>query len=215
MLGVSAQRESLTDEFAYLNAKERSKIAKQERIDAVEDTVFIKLMEGGEVLFREREYEAALEKFQAARKRRPYNVNPKVKIEDLEALLKQREEQQSQKMEVPSPGETTGSKNKGDQPILRKNTPPEARSITASKQPIGVTSVMPDEELPPANPRNNSPDIEQRIFIQGTARVLERIVLDQNREATYRKVTHEWGAIYYFKGNNTITKRTWDEVFSR
>ena len=209
VLSAFAQRESLTDEFAYLTAKERSKIAKQERIDAIEDTIFLRFMQEGETLFRERSYEDALTKFKAARNRRPYNVNPKVKIEDLEALLLQREKQTT-KQTVPTI--TRGTTSTDQKAVLQTSALPSISSVTRT-QPAGITAILPDEELPPSDPRSLGLNIEQRVFIQGTARVLERVVHLDNRDDIYRKVTHEWGAIYYFKGSNTITKRTWDKAF--
>lgn len=91
--GSFAQEDlSLTSEFAQLSAKERSKIAKKENMEAAGDVTFQGMMKEGEDLFQSGEYNAALDVFKNARQRRPYNVHPKVKIQDLQALIAMEEE---------------------------------------------------------------------------------------------------------------------------
>src|SRR5688500_7347055 len=87
-----AQRDSsLTEEFGKLSAKQRTKIAQQEEKDAANDLEFKQLMAEAENLFQQKAYDEALSVFKQARKKRPYNVHPKVKIQDLEAFIKERD----------------------------------------------------------------------------------------------------------------------------
>ena len=86
--------ESLTQEFPELSAKERSRIAEREAAEAPRDEAFQAVMRTAEELFRSGRYEESLDRYLEARRMRPYNVFPKVKIQDLQALLaKQAEEQ--------------------------------------------------------------------------------------------------------------------------
>lgn len=87
---VSGQDTSLTKEFESLSAKERSRIAKQEAEESVKDVAFQEVMAEAEDLFRSKRYDDALERYIQARRMRPYNVYPKVKIQDLEALIAKR-----------------------------------------------------------------------------------------------------------------------------
>ena len=78
---------SLTDEFEGMSAKQRTQVAKQEQEVAANDPVFQKLMQEADSLARSRSYGAALDRYREARRQRPYNVRPKVRIQDLEDLI--------------------------------------------------------------------------------------------------------------------------------
>ena len=85
---LPAQRDSsLTSEFARMSAKERARIAREEGALAETDTAFQAAMRAGEEHFRAARYHEALDRYQRARNLRPHNVHPKVKIQDLQALL--------------------------------------------------------------------------------------------------------------------------------
>jgi len=90
---VAAQdtAESLTDEFSRLSAKARTRLAKKETAEATADVQFQNLMLGADSLFQIGEYYASLDVYEQARTRRPLNVHPKVKIQDLQALIKSEE----------------------------------------------------------------------------------------------------------------------------
>jgi len=86
---VEAQEtaESLTDDFSSLSAKARTRMAKKEAIGSASDVQFQKLMSSADSLFQIGEYSASIDAYEQARTRRPLNVHPKVKIQDLQALL--------------------------------------------------------------------------------------------------------------------------------
>jgi hypothetical protein len=89
---VHGQREgSLAGDFEKMSAKERAKVAKAEQEGAAKDEAYQAVMADAEKLFRTQEYEASMAKFKEARTMRPYNVYPKVKIQDLEALIARRD----------------------------------------------------------------------------------------------------------------------------
>lgn len=88
---AQGKRESLTRDFASLPAKERSRIAAREAEEARQDTLYQRLMREGDLAFQAGHYNEALDTFRKARELRPYNVYPKVKIEDLQALIRKRE----------------------------------------------------------------------------------------------------------------------------
>lgn len=88
---VQAQPDtSLTREFAGLSAKERSRLARKEAEEALQDQAFQAVMRDAEALFTAQRYDDALFRFEEARRMRPLNVYPKVKIQDLQALIAER-----------------------------------------------------------------------------------------------------------------------------
>ena len=91
IIGVIAQSDdlSLTEEFPSLSAKQRARIAKKEAKEAESDFVFQGLMQDADSLFQQGEHNASLSVYKSARERRPYNVHPKVKIQDLQDLIDQ------------------------------------------------------------------------------------------------------------------------------
>lgn len=86
-VGAQETAESLTDEFSSLSAKARTRLAKKEAAGSASDIPFQKLMSSADSLFQIGEYNASINVYEQARTRRPLNVHPKVKIQDLQALL--------------------------------------------------------------------------------------------------------------------------------
>lgn len=88
---VQAQPDSsLTREFAGMSAKERSRLARKEAEEAAQDAPFQAVMRDAEALFTAQRYDDALARYEEARRMRPLNVYPKVKIQDLQALIAKR-----------------------------------------------------------------------------------------------------------------------------
>jgi len=80
---------SLTKEFSKLKSKKRIEVAKNESVESESDSVYQKLMLEGDSLFSSKNYILSLERYEQARKRRPLNVYPKIKISDVSPLVKQ------------------------------------------------------------------------------------------------------------------------------
>lgn len=93
----------LTKDFDQLSAKERSKIAAQETQEAAEDSGYQALMREADHAFQATHYEDALAAYEKARVMRPYNVYPKVKIQDLQALIKKRDLEKAAAEPPPTP----------------------------------------------------------------------------------------------------------------
>jgi len=77
--------------FAQLSAKERTRLAKQEELEASQDADYLAFMASGEKHFKDQQFDAAMAVFEQARSRRPLNVYPKVKIDDLRVLISKRD----------------------------------------------------------------------------------------------------------------------------
>ncbi len=242
-LAVHAQppaQESLTDDFPGLSAKERSRIAKKEVEEAAADTAFQAVMKASEVLFQQRRYEEALEGYRKARAARPYNVYPKVKIHDLEAMLSKRAEEAAASPAVvptpvplaapdpvppapapsaPSPGPAVQQEPRpapapaAPAPVVeRPKAPVPAERPTAA--PVHAPASVPE---PRATPVVEAPPMQdgmvERTYKEGNAHVIERSLTVEGHTTVFKRVIHPWGGTYHFRDGKAIDERVWKEQF--
>lgn len=225
-----AQPDELTHEFSKLSAKERARIAQEEEAGAANDPEFQLLMTTGEKLFRTGDFDAALTQYQAARNLRPYNVYPKVKIQDLQVLIAERTAQLNESVQ-PDPGPSI--------PPLPSHTD-EVRAVAplpVSSEPL-PTKVYPLSERTPPTPspagepyRSTAPvatptkapiqNVEQeltegeRVYKEGRSIVVETTVVEDGHLVRYRKVSHPWGEDHYFRAGTAISDRTYRTALGR
>lgn len=145
-----AQRgnESLTGDFGKLSAKERSRIAEREAQESAKDTIYQREMHNADLAFQQGRYEDALALFREARKLRPYNVYPKVKIEDLQALIKKKQEEsakQAQEAEPPAP--SVSPQVPAAQQLAPAAPPVESPTPTAKPEPASTAPPSPPAEV--------------------------------------------------------------------
>ncbi len=231
-LHSSAQRDSsLTEEFSKLSAKQRSKIALQEQDDAAKDPEFIALMKRGEELFKFRRYDEALTVYKQARRKRPYNVHPKVKIQDLEAYIKERDRAATEPVVKP-PEKDPGSADQtyavpaatplimatpevdpmaADQPRSKAASP--SKQIPPSDAPQIKGSVPIVALIPAGHATSSVLNQGERIFKEGGAVVTERMLKEYGRKVIYRKVDRPGTRPIHFRDGIPITVRAWDDVF--
>lgn len=200
---------SLTKDFPGMSARERSRIAAQEAEEAATDQAYQERMRQAEQAFQEKRYEDALTAYEEARELRPYNVYPKVKIEDLKALLKRQAEEAPRDTmaatPVPPPPE----------PVPAKDTTEPSRP--AVKAPERTTSrPQPEKSGPPPPQPKAAPSwsLEERTYTEGHAIVVERTVDDDGQRVVYKRVAHPWGQVFYFKDGISVGERVWKERFS-
>lgn len=229
---VAQPGESLTPEFAGMSSKERARVAKLEQEDAAKDAAFQAVMAEAEALFQGQRFEDALAKFQQARSMRPLNVFPKVKIQDLQALIAKREEERAMaekqltqvepKVET-LPENVSQVSQPAPEPVLEHDAPPPATELTepvvertepfrAAKPRPMVQMPQPSvQDQPPAEPLTDG--IQERTFVEGRAVVLERRIVRDGIALVYRKVTHPWGQVVHFRDGIAISEREWAEAF--
>ncbi|HMN04907.1 MAG TPA: hypothetical protein PKD45_04200 [Flavobacteriales bacterium] len=210
---------SLTKEFDKLSAKERSRIAARETAEADSDSTYQRLMRKGDELFRAGSYDEALSVFGEARALRPYNVYPKVKMEDLQALIRKRDGEARREAapvaaEMVPPEEVPA-------PVVGTPAPPPpvaappATAVTPAvapspgRPPVGVVHPAPAPAPPPPPPA-----LGERVYLEGGAVVTERTVEDDGKMVIYKKVAHNWGQTFYFKEGSSIPERQWKERFT-
>ena len=229
-VAVGQEDSSLTREFGHLSAKERARIAKQEVEDAAKDTRFQEAMVQAEALFQQKQYDAALAGFQDARALRPLNVYPKVKIQDLQALIAKREAAKAaEEVRViappPLPPDTastataTAHEDRAVAPVEVSRPvpvvePTRKTEVRAEKRPDPI--VVPAERVPAervvVEPLPGE-GMHERTYVEGRAIVLERKVVHGSRMEVYRKVTHPWGQVVHFRDGAVISERQWSEAF--
>jgi len=225
--------QGLDGEFDQLSAKERSRIAKEEESGASKDAGYQTVMSEAEALFQQQRFDEALEQFQVARDLRPFNVYPRVKIQDLQALIAKRDSattppepelgtatapgipaiSPSHEAVVPEPSiAVERPRELPPPPVVRtpeQRTGPGAKppSATQRTEPVAVrTERVQEQAVAPL-------EEGEHIYMEGRALVVERRVAQEGRIAVFRKVTHPWGAVVYFKDATAIPERIWSEVF--
>ena len=210
---------SLTDEFEGMSAKQRTQVAKQEQEDAANDPVFQKLMQEADSLARSRSYEAALDRYREARRQRPYNVRPKVRIQDLEDLIAKAALEQADEP-IPAVPEAIHVPDDVGSPIPVEPEPrPEVMPVVdkAPESRPAPVRVVPARSEPAVRPAAAEPapvlenGLHERTLREGQAIVIERTVVMDGNTTIYRKVKHPWGAIYYFKDGEPVSERIWTE----
>lgn len=230
-LQMAAQEgeKGLTSDFGKLSAKERTRIADQENQAAMADSGYQDLMHTADLAFQQGRYQDALAAFQEARSLRPYNVYPKVKIQDLQALIRRKEAEKAQQAPdtlteapapnhlnvaapaVPAPKET--APQQAPPAIQQADLPPARPTPQASTAPA-ATRHAPPLPGPPSSNVKTSPLPGERIYKEAGAVVTERTVADEGRLTVYKKVVHPWGQTFHFKDGQAIPPREWKERFS-
>lgn len=220
---------SLTKDFDKLSAKERSRIAAQENAEAGLDTMYQRLMHAGDQAFRVGEYETALEIFTQARELRPYNVYPKVKMEDLQALIKKQQAeaaaQATPEPVIEPPGSAPPEEPEpatSPDPVVAP-TPPEPPATSPEPLPAvprKTTAATPSkpkaEKVVPTAPAGAEPplDLGERVYVEAGAVVTERVMEDDGKAVVYKRVSHPWGQVFYFRDGLSISQHRWEERFT-
>ncbi len=219
-VAAQGKKGALAKDFDKLPAKERTRIAAQETRESAEDTAYQAVMHRGDQAFQAGQYEAALAAFQEARKLRPYNVYPKVKIEDLQALFSKRAAEQTAPSPPASAPEGTGT---GE---AVKPAPPPVQHAASPAPALGAAPAPNAAKPPPvAAPANHPPAarvkttpsaaLGERVYKEAGAVVTERTVEDDGKPVTYKKVVHPWGQTFYFKDGLSIPAGQWSARFSQ
>ncbi|MGV9011288.1 MAG: hypothetical protein ACOH13_01735 [Flavobacteriales bacterium] len=184
------QSDPLSEGIKHLSPKERSALAAKETAQAKSDSAYQEVMRQAETAFREARYEDALSAYEEARRTRPYNVYPKVKIQDLQALLKKRDEAES--------GMQTGGE--GPAPALPVTLPALPETF---EQPVAI----------PTSPLHTPLKPVERVYMEGGAVVTERAVEEDGKSVIYKRVVQRSGQVFHFRDHLPIPAQVWLERF--
>lgn len=223
----------LTGDFGKLSAKERARIAKEEDENAAKDADFQTLMTAAEALFRTKDYEGALAKYEEARTRRPFNVYPKVKIQDLQALIAKRDAEQKVAAvpEPPITAEPPVAPPAPAEPTVVLATDPVPAPVPAplladpvyepvpakAAAPVEVKREVPVRSRPVAAVPEPTPALEvgERVYKEGRSIVVESSVAEEGRIVVYRKVAHPWGEEHFFREGVAIPDRAYKAALGK
>lgn len=224
------------DEWSTMSAKQKIKIAKKEQKAAKKDPEYLKLMDEALLLFQKGNYKDAQRKYQEAHDRRPDNVYPKVMLEDIDIAMSLPEEEKEEVI-VEEPIQEPIEEEvllvvtpEIAEPAVEK--PQESEENNSKEEEIVETEVvaLPQEVEKPTTVEKPKPQPERTTtrvqvqkeylsdgvykdsFKEGNADVEQIKIVKKGIETTYRKVSHSWGAIYYFKGENDISKKEWEDL---
>lgn len=211
-MAVRAQeRDRLVEDMSHKSAKERSKLAAQETAEAKSDSLYQHAMQKAEAAFRAEQYEEALTFFRQARELRPYNVYPKVKIQDLQALLKRREAAARPEGTPPPPPDAVAILDPGVRTPSASADPP--RPLT---KPVADVAVPPSavDHGPALEARPHAPATPgERIYMEGGAVVTERTVMENEKPVVYKRVVQRSGQAFHFKDGLAVPAKTWEDRF--
>ncbi len=223
---VRAQGEkgSLTDQFPKMSAKERARIAAKEVSESAQDQDYQAVMKEAESAFQQGRFSEAMAGYEKARSLRPYNVYPKVKIEDLKALIKKQSDEGQAAVEPleekPPPPPVDVPVSEPSPPVAAEQpSSVEAIQRTATPATSGTPVDVPDQ---PAHTTSSvPPDLKkadgliERRYKEGNAYVIERTVTVDGRLVVYKRVFHSWGQVYYFEDGAAVDERVWNARFPK
>lgn len=218
---------SLTQDFPKLSAKERARIAAREADESKQDKAYQGVMQAGETAFQEGHYEEAMQLYEHARVMRPYNVYPKVKIEDLKALIAKQSAGQngpgpSEPVHLPpqSPAErpSTGPPPPSEQQGMVDHGHGQRPSTDAEivkNEPAGGTPATEPSSTDTSRPfpLKKAEGVIERRYKDGRAFVIERVVRVDGRSVTYKRVYHPFGQVFYFEDGLSVDERIWKARF--
>lgn len=211
------ERGSLTEQFPNMSAKERSRIAAKETEEAQKDGSYQEVMRTAELAFQEGRYEEAIKRYEEARAMRPYNVYPKVKIEDLRALIARQAAKQDTLTAVeehpvdPEPIATPVQQTVPVVDRLDQEPTPIVEQPSAPKPEPKVE--RPVIAAPVALPAKVADGIIEQRYREGHAFVIERAVTIEGRLVKYKRVYHPYGQTFYFEDGLSVDERVWKARF--
>ncbi|MBK8338950.1 MAG: hypothetical protein IPK99_02560 [Flavobacteriales bacterium] len=148
--------------FARLSAKERTRLAKQEETEANQDVEYLSLMANAERLFQEQRFDEAMAVFEQAEERRPLNVYPKVKIDDLRVLISKRDAE----LREAQAASNAAVAPSGIPPSVPIQEPDPEHDIGAPIQETpGINAAPVVEEVVPDHAKNEAPSAENSATI--------------------------------------------------
>jgi len=237
-LSVSAQKD-----WSNLSPNQKIKLAKKEQKAAKKDPAYLALMDEALVLFQSGDFEEAREVYNKAHELRPDNVYPLVMLDDIEVAMSMPVEEVIVEEEVIIETETI-EELPVEEEIVQEliieekvvETPEQEVEIietevieeetveTEIAVPIGSDLITTKE--PETVQRSEKVVIEHPVkiyeedgvyredFKEGSANIEQITIVNKGASTVYRKVSHSWGAVYYFENGNAIFKTEWEKMLS-
>jgi hypothetical protein len=227
-------------DWAKMTSKQKVKLAKKEQKSAKKDPEYLKMMEEALLFFQDNLFDQAKEKYTQAHNRRPDNVYPMVMLDDIEVamesalVIEQTEEELyvediiekeiiDEEITTPEEKEVTVIEEEEAEEISIF----EEEEIVEEPVSILVPPVKEKEisktKLPEENSPNNTTIIhptkvyaEDGVYREdlkeGNAKIDQITIIEKGVATVYRKVSHAWGAVYYFQNEEPITAAEWNKI---
>ena len=229
------------NDWSKLSPNQKIKLAKKEQKAAKKDPEYLKLMEEALVLFQDGKFEEAKEKYSAAHNRRPDNVYPIVMLDDIEIamnlpVVETEEEIVEEEIEEEIINEEIAIE------ILEEEIMEEENEIEVEIDEVAIDEIAEEETLEKENTQivvpvepevvinreiksstektviNHPPKVYEKDGVyrenlkEGNADVEQITIVEKGQSTVYRKVSHAWGAVYYFENGDAIFKSEWEKV---
>ncbi len=83
----------------------------------------------------------------------------------------------------------------------------EVKETTPKLDPLKMSK----EEFQTELAKQYKDGVTESTYKEGNATVIERIVVQSGKGNQYKKVTHKWGGVFYFKNGISTPQRVWDQ----
>lgn len=228
-----------------LSAEERIELAEREMQQAALDNRFLTLMDSAHYFFQEGYLDKALNKYQKAKSKRPNNVYPPVKIEDVKLAMKdssnwnrepEKEEDQenddltaSNEPEWEKPNREKWEKEEKErlkkveeweQQIRRdrerkRERDKEDEESLKNNDEGTDVSRMSVEQFRKELANTYPQGVTETNYREGSRQITKRVVVMGDEGDSYKRVEHAWGGVFYFKNGDPITEDTWNRETRR
>lgn len=235
-LPVLAQKD-----WSNLSPKQKIKLAKKEQKAAKKDPEYLKLMEEALVLFQEGKFEEAKKKYSKAHSRRPDNVYPMVMLDDIEIAMNLPQEKTKEEIVEEEIIEEISNEEIAieslEEEVLTEENEIEVEIDEMEKEEVVEEESIKEENteiVVPVEPEvvinreikantektviNHPPKVYEKDGVyrenlkEGNADVEQITIVEKGQTTIYRKVSHAWGAVYYFQDGDAIFKSEWEKV---
>jgi len=230
-------------DWSNLSPNQKIKLAKKEQKAAKKDPEYLKLMDEALVLFQEGKFEEAKRKYTEAHNRRPDNVYPMVMLDDIEVAMNLPQEETKEEVVEEEIIQEISEKEIAieslEEEILQEENNIEVQiDEMAEEEKLEEESIEKEDTqiVVPVEPevvinREIKANTEKTVIIhppkiyendgvyreklkEGNADVEQITIVEKGQATVYRKVTHAWGAVYYFENGDAIFKSEWEKVVS-
>lgn len=222
-------------DWSKLSASQKIKLAKKEQKAAKKDPTYLALMDEALALFQSGKYDEAKSAYEKAHELRPDNVYPMVMLDDIEiAMTLPQVEPEIEEAEAEIIAEEIAIEVLEEE-IIEEEIEIIEEEILAEELMIEEAEV--DSEIviaeraeplksPVATKKTekvivNHPakvyeedGVYKENFKEGSANVEQITIVEKGASTIYRKVSHSWGAVYYFENGNAIFKTEWEKMLA-
>lgn len=179
------RQQELAEAQQKAEEEEARRKAAQETEDRNKRLKVNSFISSGDVFFKKKQYEQALQRYRSALELNPDNIDIKKKIGITQTEIDRRL-----------------AKIENDDAREKKH----ADKINIEAEPDEYTDEFLNEIA-----QQFPEGVTEKVYKQGNKTITKRIVVKGGTGAVYRKVKHSWGGEYYFRNNDPITKFLWDK----